>query len=178
MVRNQFRKVGFKSGNKVCPDDPASVQRAVIAHDMVCALQDRVYDTNPPDFVLPMIWGCGNCGEMSGAAARLLRRSGVQASIYAVDYEGSHAFTLVGQVPDQATDHVGLTDYGGCWVVDTWAGIVCPAPGYCETFLRKMDAWAKRGKKILHGGHCINANDPDWLDAVINGPKHPAVAQP
>ncbi|MDR5759534.1 hypothetical protein [Caballeronia sp. LZ035] len=178
MVRNQFRKVGFKSGNKVRPDDPASVQRAEAANDMVIALQDCVYGTMPPDFVLPMIWGCGNCGEMSGAAARLLRRAGVPASIHAVDDKGSHAFTLVGEIPEHARDNVRLTDYDGCWVVDAWAGIVCPATRYCETFLRKMDTWAQRGKKILHNKRWIRANDLSWLDAVINGPKHPAVAQP
>ncbi|WP_309835072.1 hypothetical protein [Caballeronia sp. LZ065] len=177
-VRNQFSKVGFKSGNKVRPDDPASMQRADVANDMVTALQDCVYGTMPPDFVLPMIWGCGNCGEMSGAAARLLRRAGVQASIYGVDYKGSHAFTMVGDVPDRAMDHVGLTDYDGCWVVDAWAGIVCPATRYCDTFLRKMNTWTGRGKMIMHGEHWVRANDPDWLDAVIKGLKHPTVAQP
>lgn len=104
-----------------------------------------------------MIGGCGNCGEMSGAAARLLRRAGVQASIHAVDYEGRRAFTLVGAKLRQALDDVGLTDYHGCWVVDAWAGIVCPATRYGDTFLSKRNTWAERGKMILHGEQWINA---------------------
>ncbi|MDR5815856.1 hypothetical protein QCE62_19905 [Caballeronia sp. LZ033] len=42
VVRNPFRKVGFKSANRVRPDDPASVQRALTANNMVGALQECV----------------------------------------------------------------------------------------------------------------------------------------
>ncbi len=172
-VRNRFRKQGIKSGNKVRVDDEESKARQWRAADYVLNIQKAIWESGvfPYDFTLAMEMGAGNCGEMSGIAAQMINRNGGYAAQYRVDNKGTHAFTLVGQTPAGAVDHVAFSDYKGCWVVDPWAGIVCKAANYVEEFRRKMNLWARNGKYILNHGEWIFANDPAWLNAVVNGYK-------
>jgi hypothetical protein len=177
-VRERFFSSGIKSANKFVRGDPHSIHRVQAAMRIVGGIQAAIYENWPIDYSIAMTRGAGNCQEMAGAAAQMVLANGGHATVYAVDFNGSHAFTLVGRAPASAIDHVGMQDYQGCWVVDPWAGLLCPAPVYCSAFDQQMRNWAERGKMISNHGEWIEPTDPHWLTAIMNGPKHPVQAQP
>lgn len=178
VVRDTFRSGGVRSGNKFRKGDARSIHRLLAAMATVPAVQSAIYRNTPTDYSPALFARAGNCQEMAGAAAQLIVSNGGQGTVYAVDYQGSHAFTLVGRVPASAQDHVGLQDYEDCWVVDPWAGLVCPAQDYCHAFDQKMAKWAGQHKALSWNNEWIEPTDPHWLLAVMNGPKHPVAAQP
>ncbi|MDR5782529.1 hypothetical protein QCE63_24300 [Caballeronia sp. LZ065] len=178
IVRDTFLSGGAKSANKFRKGDAHSIHRVQAAMRAVAAVQEATYRNAPTDYSAVLLSRAGNCQEMAGAAAQLILSNGGQATVYAVDYQGSHAFTLVGHVPPGAIDHVGLQDYDGCWVVDPWAGLVCPARDYCGAFDQQMSTWAGRHKLLSWNNEWIEPTDPHWLLAILNGPKHPVSAQP
>ncbi|QRR07622.1 hypothetical protein FPJ27_15245 [Burkholderia sp. MS455] len=187
MVRSRFKTSGIKSGNKRRQGDISSIQRAQRAYPIICDIQQtqiartqRAMQNGPVlvDYTEAMERGAGNCGEMSGAAAQMINRSGGYAEQYQVDDLGTHGFTLVGRPPATARDHVRFSDYEDCWVVDPWAGIVCEARNYCDDFELKMHLWAQQNKHIrTRDAQWVPANDSAWIRAVTNNPKSVRVRQ-
>jgi hypothetical protein len=178
-VRVRFRMLGVKSGNKVRRGDANSSWRWQHAAARVLQVQNAIWQNRQSpllDFTPAMEHGAGNCGEMSGAVAQIVNRSGGYAEQYCVDLVGSHAFALVGLPPQGATDPVTLAGFDPCWAVDPWAGIVCPAIDYCVEFERKMHHWAALGKSIYYQQQWVQAADPRWITAVTRGHKRVNIA--
>lgn len=171
-VRSNF-KAGLKSANKKRTGDLQSEMRQNEAWPVVYNLQQEIYRHFPVDYSRVLAEAAGNCQEMAGAAARLVRLNGGFAQLYCVDDKGSHAFCLVGQPPMTASDAVNFSDYAGYWVVDPWAGIICPAGHYTMQFHAKMHKWRSVNKQILDHGQWIHADNEEWLNAVISGIKTP-----
>ncbi|MGY3901274.1 hypothetical protein ACW5XF_02215 [Aeromonas lusitana] len=181
-VRDRFSDLGKKSGNKVKKSDATDILRQNDTATLVCETQKNIYFSASSngfyDFTTSMEKGVGNCGEMSGAAAQIVNKSGGYATQYCVDNKGSHAFALSGKPPLGATDHIKMSDYNGCWVIDPWAGIFCEAPYYCQQFEAKMKKWASKNKQILTWNEqipsqavWIPADTQSWINAVVNGIK-------
>ncbi|WP_416414611.1 hypothetical protein [Pantoea sp. App145] len=187
IIRERFKQVGTKSENKMRINDPNSIARIIKAWFDIdkavdhkkkawCGL-DRVSGHNRmppfyPDTTLAMKLGAGNCGEMSGIADQIINQSGGYSRQYQVDKKGTHAFTLVGKPSPYAKDSIHFSDYDNCWVVDPWANIVCKASEYTETFIKKMDEWTNKGKAIRTNVDWVFANNPEWVNAVVEGSKH------
>lgn len=175
VVRTRFSTLGVKSGNKRTPSEAKSMERLNRACGIVFDVQNKIYSKSQlegvNDFTLSMEQGAGNCGEMSGIVAQIINASGGKAAQYRVDDFGTHAFALSGEPPAGAVDHIKMSDYKGCWVVDPWAGIVCEAHNYCDEFKTKMNKWALKGKEVFSHGSWMIADNPLWVNAVINGEK-------
>ncbi|WP_429220222.1 hypothetical protein [Aeromonas veronii] len=175
IVRERFSKLGVKSGNKRTPSDIKSMERlkraSFVVFDVQSEINSKYISEGINDFSLSMEKGAGNCGEMSGVVAQIINASGGKAAQYRVDDSGTHAFALSGEPPISAIDHINMSDYSGCWVIDPWAGIVCEANNYCEEFTRKMNKWALKGKEVYSHGGWMEANNPLWINAVVKGEK-------
>ncbi|ORM89863.1 hypothetical protein HA50_25040 [Pantoea cypripedii] len=187
IVRDRFKQIGTKSENKMRINDPNSVTRITkawfdgnkaIEHKRKawCGLGTATGHNRMPPFypdnTLAMKLGAGNCGEMSGIADQIINKSGGYSRQYQVDKKGTHAFTLVGKPSPYAKDSIHFSDYDNCWVVDPWANIVCKASEYTETFIKKMDEWTNKGKAIRTNEDWVFANNPEWVNAVVEGSKH------
>ncbi|WP_178088140.1 dermonecrotic toxin domain-containing protein [Pseudomonas sp. GL93] len=176
-VSQALKATGLGPGNQV--HSAADLARADAATLTLGWLRRTANLKAPNAGDLIMKTGAGNCGEMAILARDLLNKSGARAAEWQAG--DAHAFTVIGgpQGPARPTLDFSEPAWANAWIVDPWAGIACPAADYTQQLHATMEKWAKAGWKIRDGiKRNMSPLDPDWMDRLINQPKHPYCAEP
>lgn len=169
LVRRRFNLFG--PGNT---HDGNDVRNAA-AQVQVIHVQGRIYNNvRQYDYTLAMQKGAGNCGEMSGSAAQIVKMSspGTAVAQYRIGNQGAHAFALTGAPATRFVAGQGnavdlLNAPADAWVMDPWAEIVCPAREYPRLFKEKMHVWDLEGKLVMHKGVLLRPSE--WHRTFIEG---------
>lgn len=175
-VDRQFQATGIGPANQRVAANPSDVTRQQIAREVVIWEYDKIDAPNYADIVLKA--GAGNCDQMARAAAEIIKESGGDASVWAMQ---GHVFTVVGAPTglDARTIDFKEPKWADAWIVDPWAEIECKASDYVDHLKRKMDEWSSAGKELF----IANPSTPDappqwtspkapfWLDMLIKEEK-------
>ena len=101
----------------------------------------------------------GNCLEQSLYATKLLLDKGVRdLRVVKFGYQGEHACLLIGK--DYA-DEKHISEMKDVMICDPWSGIVCIAPEYQDTWVKKMHMLAVDHQVFLK--KWISTDHPKWL---------------
>ena len=175
-VDRQFQATGIGSANQRVVANPSDVARQQIAREVVIWEYDKIDAPNYADIVLKT--GAGNCDQMARAAAEIIKESGGDASVWAMQ---GHVFTVVGAPTglDARTIDFKEPKWADAWVVDPWAQIECKASDYVDRLKRKMDEWSDAGKELFIANpstpdvapQWTSPKEPFWLDMLIKQEK-------
>jgi hypothetical protein len=177
-IDEQIKATGLGSFNKGDPTDSADTLRRDTAQPVVL-WEYKLFDAPPPNVVEMILkTGSGNCDQMAAVAADIVLKNRGAATVWRMP---GHSFTMVGG-PKKGTVQ-DSTDFSesafiDAWIVDPWAGIVCPANQYNRQFSNTMSLWQTEGKKIITTHGPIASETTEWKDPTdpiwinrLNGPK-------
>jgi hypothetical protein len=110
--------------------------------------------------------GSGNCDQMAGAAAAIVKEQGGNAAVWQMP---GHIFALVGGPRrgfTSTTYDFSESIFRDAWVADPWAGITCKAIEYKQLLKDKMAEWSKDGKELFTVDWSRNPPESMWLDPL------------
>ena len=180
-VRKNVYEPNFKSSNKWHDGKPYDyeIYRLTRASEAIRAFRNlpevEIKDGIIPDSerkkALKELRG-HNCGELSWTTLSLLNDKGIPAR-YVKASGNAHHFILIGDVPKDLRDNI--KDWPAeLAICDAWINEAWNVDEYPEKFIKKMQAWYDaESVKTIGGpaGNWVSPTDPDWVRAVLEGPK-------
>jgi hypothetical protein len=163
-VDAQLSATGLGPANQNIPKNPQDTRRLKLTRPMV--MWEYSKSGSPNSFNSFLKAGSGNCDQMAGAAAAIVKEQGGNAAVWQMP---GHVFALVGgprRGLTSTTYDFSESIFRDAWVADPWAGITCKAIEYKQLLKDKMAEWSKDGKELLTVDWSRNPPEDVWLDPL------------